>query len=106
MGTGMGIGRCSPSQLRLIALNVALVAALGVVSVLTMSPAHGQAGNRRGEYAIVSGRVLGSTASVLYVLDASNQQLMALSWDTTNNRVLPIGYRSVVDDGKFQNRPR
>ena len=42
----------------------------------------------------------------IYVLDAANQEIVALSWDRNNNRAEIIGYRNLDDDTKFMQRPR
>ena len=94
---------------RLIVLNGALLAVLAVVTLSSARSATGQTGeaNRaRGEYTMVSGVMQGSTASVLYLLDATNQEIVAASWDRNNNRLVPIGHRSLSDDSRYLQRPR
>lgn len=60
----------------------------------------------RGEYTIVSGKVQGSTASVLYILDAGNQELLVLGWDRSASRPEVTGFRSLADDGRYLRAPR
>lgn len=105
---------------RLVAVNVALLAVLaGLVLISLPSPSIGQSGvgggvgggggggeRPRGDYAVISGRTQGATTSTLYVLDAANQQLAALQWNRTSNRLEPIGFRSLADDGRRQSPPR
>lgn len=89
---------------RLLGLNLALLLALGVVTLITTAqssaqPGVNQAGARpRGEYTLVSGRYQGSTTSAVYILDVANQELVALRWDRNSNRFQPLGFRSLKDD--------
>ena len=81
----------------LIALNAVLLAALAVVS---LSPAaEAQRGNRaRGQYTLVAGMVQGAEVEAVYVVDASNQEMVALYWDRNRNGFGPLGYRSLAED--------
>lgn len=99
---------------RLIGLNIGLLAVLGGVTLITASrtgaqphdPNAAAPARGRGEYTMISGRVQGLTTSGIYVLDAANQEIVALSWDRNNNRAEIIGYRNLDDDTKFMQRPR
>jgi hypothetical protein len=98
------------SRARLIGLNVALLGILALVSIgpgaSTGSAQSNAAARSRGEYTLLSGRVLGATANGIWILDAANQELIALSWDRARDRMEPIGYRNLSDDAKFLKRPR
>ncbi len=100
---------------KLIALNAALLAALAVATFTgsrtadaqpTSARSGEQNGRLRGEYTIIAGTIQGGTTSALYIIDAANQDLIALSWDRTNNRANPLGYRSLTDDAKYLTKPR
>jgi len=94
---------------RLIGLNVALLLALGAVTLATRAGAQndGAGGGRgRGEYTLVSGRVQGATTHTIYVLDAANQELVALGWNRNTNQAEVVGFRSLADDAKYLQRPR
>ncbi len=98
---------------RLIGLNVALLLALGAVTLATRAGAQndggggGPGGGRgRGEYTLVSGRVQGATTHTIYVLDAANQELVALGWNRNTNQAEVVGFRSLADDAKYLQRPR
>lgn len=95
---------------RLLALNGGLLVVLGVVTLANVRAADAQpttTPNRaRGEYTMVSGRMQGSTAAVLYLIDATNQEIVAASWDRNNNKLEPVGLRSLSDDSRYLQRPR
>jgi hypothetical protein len=97
---------------RLIGLNLALLGALGVVTLVGVSshagaqPATTPPARSRGEYTMVSGRIQGSTTAGVYIIDAANQEIVALGWDRATNRFEPIGHRSLTDDSKYLAKPR
>lgn len=88
---------------RLIALNVCLLIALGALTLASVAGAGQPLERPRGDYAFVSGRVQGATTHDVFVLDATNQELVALAWDRGNNRFTGVGYRSLAADGRAQN---
>ncbi len=81
----------------LIALNAGLVLVLAAVS---LSPeARAQRGARaRGEYTMVSGRVVGGSNNAVYVVDSANQEMIALIWNNTRKGLEGIGYRDFNAD--------
>lgn len=107
--------RVSP---RLIALNVLLLGALVMVTFMGSRPATAQApaggagvpGGQpirgRGDYTMMAGKSTGGTASVVYIVDAANQDVIVLGWDRTNLRLNPIGHRSMADDAHYLTKPR
>lgn len=86
---------------RLAAINAALLAA---VILLCLAPPSGQAAPQperaRGNYTMVSGRIQGSNTHGLYLLDAANQELVAMRWEIGHNGLVTIGYRSLITDTK------
>jgi hypothetical protein len=109
-------GTSSPAGLprRLLGLNFALVLVLGVITILTNAqvgaqPATGgapgqpvAAGQRgRGDYTLLSGKIQGGTSSAIYILDAANQELLALSWNRSRDELETIGLRRLADDARF-----
>ncbi len=54
----------------------------------------------RGDYTMVSGRIGAGGNHVVYVVDSSNQEMIALRWDTTKQVFIGIGYRNLSADGK------
>ena len=100
---------------RLIGLNIALLAVLAVVTIAGVVSSRADAQQpggavplprMRGEYTMVAGKIQGATTQSLYIIDAANQELVALSWDRANNRFEPIGHRSIADDAKYLTKPR
>lgn len=97
---------------RLIAANAVLLLALAVLTIAgVQSPAGAQPGagaaqRGRGDYTMVSGRYQGGTANMVYVLDSANQELLALEWNRNRNEFVPLGLRSLVDDGRRLAPPR
>ena len=95
----------------LIALNLALLCGLGLVSIAPGALA--QSGNSStgsramkprvpGEYSVVGGATIGGVSSVLYVLDTANGELIALSWNDSTKSVDGIGYRDLSIDAKSE----
>lgn len=80
----------------LIALNLVMLAALAAV---TLAPAAGaQAGRARGDYTMVAGQIQGREEAAIYIVDATNQELVALSWDRTAGGLTPLGHRNLAQD--------
>jgi hypothetical protein len=90
---------------RLIALNLALLAVLLLVSFSPRVVAQPST-RARGTYTMVSGRVQGFTTSGVYMLDSTNQEVLALGWDRTRDRLYVVGYRSLTADAKHQRGTR
>ncbi len=81
----------------LVALNLVLAAAVGATFVVE---ATGQSGapRGRGEYTMIGGEVQGGNANAIYVLDGSNQEMIALRWNDSRNRLEGIGFRDLDKD--------
>lgn len=87
---------------RLIMLNVGLLVALAALTLPNMARGWQQPDRPRGDYTMVSGRVQGSTTHGVYIIDGTNQEVVALNWDRNTNRFTGIGYRNLVNDGRTQ----
>lgn len=83
----------------LVALNVSLLCVLALVT-LAPGSASGQSRQPRahGQYTVVSGRIQGRTESGIYVVDASNEELVGMLWDSSRRRYRPVGYRDLRAD--------
>ena len=94
---------------RLVAINACLLALLIALTLIPLGGAgerNAQPDRARGDYTMVSGRIQGSNTHALYLIDASNQELVALRWDIGRNGLLPIGFRSLAADSKAGRGPR
>jgi hypothetical protein len=103
--TGQG-SRSSGRARTLIALNLVLVAGVfwssvdgGAASAQTRGAA-GQAARARGEYTMVAGKLNQGGPAGVYVIDATNQEIVALQWDQTKNSLIGVGYRDLKSDSK------
>jgi hypothetical protein len=96
----MNASRSAPPR-ALIALNAALLLVLGVVTLAPESYAQRAAHRIRGEYTMVSGRIMGGNTSAVYIVDAANQELLAVRWNPATKALEGIGYRNLRADGQF-----
>lgn len=80
----------------LIAVNGALLAAL--VFVTFSLPLKAQGFRARGNYHAVSGSVPGWDAGVIYVVDETNQQLIALTFNPNTKALQGVGARDLARD--------
>jgi hypothetical protein len=85
----------------LIAANAALLAVLAAVTLSPSSFAQ-RSGRARGDYTMVSGKVTGGNAHVVYILDSSNQDMIAAKWNDGAKAVDVIGYRDLQADSQAQ----
>jgi len=91
----------------LIALNAAL---LGVLALVTLGPDAGaqaqpadpaaQSGRQRGAYTMVGGGLPSGNTSGIWILDTTNQEMIAMVWDLSRNRFSPIGFRDLDVDAQ------
>lgn len=87
----------SPRRARvgLLALNAALLLALGAV---TFMPAAQAQSRPRGTYTMVGARVNGALGGVVYIVDVRNEELVAVTWDPNQRGLSGIGYRNIAAD--------
>lgn len=85
----------------------AVVLAFVLGGIMQTPPAAAQpanvaaAGERaRGEYTMVSGRFREGGSSAIYIIDSSNQEVVAVRWDTGKQQLTGIGYRSIANDAR------
>ena len=83
----------------LMALNGALII---VLALITFGPGSVSAQSRtpraHGQYGIVGGVIQGQTTAAIYVLDASNEEMVALLWDWSRRQYKAVGYRDLRRD--------
>jgi hypothetical protein len=91
----------SSRRATLLAVNAGLVAVIGITA---LAPAQPDTNRARGEYAIVGGEYQGGGGeNAVYILDATNQDLIAVRWDRSRKSLTGIGYRDLSLDA--QERP-
>ncbi len=88
----------------LIGANIAALAALALVELSATSWA--QAFRPRGTYTAVSGRIQGTETHVVYIVDESTQELIAVQWDPRTKQIQGLGFRNLQTDGAELFRPR
>ncbi len=83
----------------LIAINLALVAILAVITLLP-TDAEAQQRRARGDYTMVAGEVQGLTEAAIYIVDSNNSEMVALRWDNSRRSLAPIGFRDLAADSR------
>jgi len=79
----------------LVIVNLALLAGIAAV---TLSPAADAQARLRGNYVVAAGDVPGTDAGVIYIVDTTTQELVALGWDPNQKAISGIGYRNLQID--------
>lgn len=82
----------------LVALNLVLGVAL--VGVAAAPVAFGQRGGarQRGDYTMVTARILGAEEDGLYIVDSSNQEMVCMQFDRSRGAMRFVGYRDLAAD--------
>ena len=87
----------SKSKIGLLVFNLCLLCVFAVVTLEKQSEAQTTRSHR---YLAVSGNVNGLTPGVVYIMDTSQQELVAITWDHNKNRLTPLGYRPIAADAQ------
>ena len=83
----------------LIALNVVLLIALGIVLALPQSPAPGQSRRGRGNYTMIAGAVTGrDNQAGIYIVETKSFQMAAIMFDSRANRFQIMANRNMFAD--------
>jgi hypothetical protein len=92
----------------LVIVNAMLLACVAMVMVQAHAGAQiGPSVQRpRGQYLLLSGKLSGVPAHAIYVVDVNNQEMIALRWDGTNQRLEPFSYRNIAADAELGRRAR
>ncbi len=95
-----------PSPVRsLILLNAGLLVALAGVSFVPMAQA--QQARVKGQYSMITADIQGSTSDGVFIVDASNMQMVATLWDDSRKTLDFVGFRDLrADTANTQSRPR
>jgi hypothetical protein len=83
----------------LIAINAALLATLAAVSFAPLATGQPVATRGRGQYTMVAGRTISGGAAAVYIVDSSNNEMVALRWDQGKQALQGLGYRNFAGDG-------
>ncbi len=88
----------------LLALNGALIALLGFVTLGPDANAQGESRDRlRGEYVLVGGDIPFGNENAIYILDSANQEMVAVRWTSSSGaagKLEAIGYRDLAADAE------
>jgi len=84
----------------LIAINLALVAILAVLTVLPEGAEAQNTRRARGDYTMVAGEVQGMSEAAIYIVDSNNSEMVALRWDQSRKSLAPIGFRDLAADAR------
>ncbi|MEQ8844821.1 MAG: hypothetical protein RIB58_08185 [Phycisphaerales bacterium] len=91
--------RLADPRVALIALNAALLLALGAVTLAPSATAQ-QAQRPRGEYMVLGGQMTGSPTNAVHVIDTSNQEMITLRWNQSSKSFEGLGYRNLRLDAQ------
>jgi hypothetical protein len=80
----------------LVLLNAALLA--GIAAVTFGPQAIAQNDRRRAQYVITAGTVKGTEVAAIWIIDETNQDLIALAWNSQQGQLDGLGYRDLVAD--------
>lgn len=91
----------------LVLLNVALLVTVVLVGFgrpataqNSGKPAEPTPNRGRGDYTMVSGKTGSGGTDAIYIVDAANQELVALRWEPGRQTLSGIGYRDIAADAK------
>lgn len=79
--------------------NGVLLALLAAVSLGPRADAQRSA-RARGDYTMVSGKIMGGNSNVVYVVDGANQEMVALRWNDSAKTLEGVGYRDLAADAQ------
>ncbi len=82
----------------LVALNAGLLVVLALVTAVPRAGAQAEVRRPPGTYTLVGGEPAAGNANAVYVLDASNRELIVLRWNNPNNQLEGVGYRDLRAD--------
>jgi hypothetical protein len=87
----------------LILVNAVLLAVLAAVTFGAKAFAQYRP---RGEYTMVAGGVNGADSNAVYIVDTTNQEMIAVTYDPNTKTMLGIGYKNVAADAASVMRSR
>lgn len=82
----------------LVALNVVLLIALVLVTLMP-APAAAQLGGTRAAYVMIAGAAKAETQrNVVYLIELNSSRMIALTFNSANDRLEVIAARTLTDD--------
>jgi hypothetical protein len=99
---GVGASAIRRHRKGLLAINGLLLGGVAVLGLWQAAGAQPSGPARpRGEYTAVSGKsVTGGGSDMVYILDGSNREIIALKWDASKKSFVGIGYRGLELDNQ------
>lgn len=85
----------------LVYLNAGLLLLLGAVTLAPSSLAQRGGARARGDYAMVSGKITGSSSHAVFIVDSANQEMVAVRWNESTKGLDAIGYRDLKEDAQL-----
>jgi hypothetical protein len=94
-------------QRGLIMLNMSLLGVLGLAALAPLAGAGAGTGagtqpdpsqRGRGNYTMIGGKYTGGSSNAIFIMDAQNQELIAMYWSQSQRTLLPLGYRDLAAD--------
>lgn len=86
----------------LAAANLLLALSLGLAAAARTAEAQVGPTRARGSYALTAGKTNAGSWQAVYVLDAANQELVALRWDNARQQLVGLSYRNLRTDAADQ----
>jgi hypothetical protein len=85
------------SRSGVIALNVLLITILGFLVFVPTSNAQISVSS---SYLAVPSQANGLTTGVVYIMNTSSQELVAVAWNRNKKKIMPLGYRNLSRDAQ------
>jgi hypothetical protein len=84
----------------LVAVNLGLLALIAGAGISRIEADAQEAQGRRprGEYTMISAKTNQGGPHAIWVVDASNQEMIVLKWDQSRQMLLGLGYRGLEGD--------
>lgn len=101
-----GAGRTARSSVAaLIALNALL---LGGIALVEFAPRAGAqpVSRTRSSYAMTGGSIMGISQGILYIVNETDGEIVALMWNERTKQFQGLGYRSIAADLSASQRVR
>ena len=80
-----------------IALNIALVAILSAVALVPTTEATFTA---EQQYIALPSTASGVTTGIVFLMNTTQRELVAISWDHNKNSIVTLGYRNLSADAQ------